>query len=549
MFSGIGGFERGILQADPTVEFVFASENDKFARQIYRKQFGVEPSGDITKINAADVPGHDILVCGPPCQDYSIAGKREGLQGARGSMFFELFRILREKQPKLVLIENVKGILSSAGGWDFAKILIELEIAGYWVEWQILDTAAFLPHHRERVFIIGHRKDTEHLNIFPLDNTYNYMGKNNGNEKMYVLSQDVTKECKSFLFQLSQKKCKNIPRGQMQSLLKKIQQGIQKKTCREVQRNTAEMDTNTEGSIQVTKKLNTWPSCENIPRDVYKMVQFPTKNMLLLWIESKSASISCGCIQQQDISIKCGSHRSIERLRRGELGFMLFALQSYKGRFFFSIGDGRDWQNIYIKKMDKIFRPELRSLLEENTPDKYYLSDKAIKWLIKNSPESIISISDKLGDEKQSAVYTIDANYYKGVAHQSRTVILCDSSPGRSNQIRDELVAPIRANTGAGHNNIVVEVPEIAKCLTGGGHSGGNHSDMTIVNTDSRIRRLTPTEVEKLQGFPVDWTAEGINDRGDIVQISDTRRYKTLGNAVSVPVIEFIYKHIMEKIE
>ena len=151
--------------------------------------------------------------------------------------------------------------------------------------------------------------------------------------------------------------------------------------------------------------------------------------------------------------------------------------------------------------------------------------------------------------------------------------------------IRDEIIAPLRSNTGAGHNNVVchstqprssksgnggtghlerddglsycldsnnsiaVEVPENAKCLTGGGHSGGNHSDMTILKSNNRIRRLTPIEVERLQGFPDHWTEEGIDHNGNVVKISDTQRYKVMGNAVSVPVIEFIAERLLNRFE
>ena len=362
----------GIMQADPTAEFVFASEfdpdskakniNNQPARQIYRKNFKRWPEGDITKIKASDVPGHDIIVCGPPCQSFSVAGKQEGLCGAKGSMFYEVFRIVREKQPELILLENVRGILSSNAGWDFARILIELEKSGYDCEWQIIDTAWFLPQRRERVFIIGHLRK------------------------------------------------------------------------------------------------------------------------------------SGGC-----------------------------------GRKIFPVGQ-----------------------------------------------------SGRMARKKEPKVYTLDAHYYKGAAHQQRTMILCDSGPGRNLQVRNETIAPIRANTGAGHNNVVchstfprggkkeqggtghlkrddglsyccdaansiaVEVPDAARCLTGGGHSGGHHSDMTLVKGNNRLRRLTPTEVEKLQGFPVGWTAEGIDDNGNIVNISDTQRYKCCGNAVSIPVIKYIFKHIVE---
>lgn len=187
LFSGIGGFEKGILQADPGAEIVFASEfdpdskakhiNNQPARQIYKKNFGEYPHGDITKIKSTDVPDHDILVGGPPCQGFSIAGKREGLCGAKGSMFYEFIRIARDKQPMLLLIENVKGLLSSNGGWDFAKILIELEGAGYECEWQILNTKMFLPQNRERVFVIGHLRGAGTRSIFPLRESSSVVGK------------------------------------------------------------------------------------------------------------------------------------------------------------------------------------------------------------------------------------------------------------------------------------------------------------------------------------------------------------------------------------
>lgn len=366
LFSGIGGFEKGIQQAadklNIDIKYVFASENDKYARQIYRKNFGVEPHGDITKIKASNVPDHDILCGGFPCQDLSIAGEREGLCGARSGLFFDIIRILREKQPELVFLENVEGLLSSSKGWDFARIIIELESVGYTCEWQVLNTKAFLPQTRKRVFIIGHLT---------------------------------------------------------------------------------------------------------------------------------------------------GSERS--------------------GRKIFPIGQ-----------------------------------------------------SGKVDNEKEPKVYTIDANYYKGQAKQSQTMILCDSGIHRETQLRNETIPPLRANTGAGHNNIIchstfprnsvsgqggtghlqrdnglvyccdaannisVEISGIVKCITGGGHSGGNHSDMTVLKTIKNIRRLTPKEVERLQGFPDGWTSEGLDDDGNIVKISDTQRYKACGNAVSVPVIEFISERLLK---
>ena len=184
LFAGIGGFELGIQAAsDKTgieTECVFASEfdpeskakdiNKQPARIIYNKNFGECPHGDITKTDASDMPDCDLIVGGPPCQDFSIAGKRAGLCGTKGSMFNEFIRIAREKQPRYLLIENVKGILSSNSGWDFAKILIELEDAGYSCEGQVLNTKNYLPQNRERVFLVGHLAGSERSGskIFPI---------------------------------------------------------------------------------------------------------------------------------------------------------------------------------------------------------------------------------------------------------------------------------------------------------------------------------------------------------------------------------------------
>lgn len=318
MFSGIGGFEKGILQAIPTAKIVFSCEIDKYARQIYQKNFGVEPYGDIREINAADVPEHDILVAGFPCQDVSIAGKREGLCGARSGMFFEIIRILREKQPRIVFLENVRGLLSSNKGWDFARVLIELENVGYTCEWQIFNSKNHgVPQNRERVFIIGHLRGAGTRPIFPI----------------------------------------------------------------------------TKGDGQISQK--------------------------------------------------------------------------------------KDGNYIY---------------------------------------------TGTLSTRNQSGQAQWDGS----------TTLICDSGQGRKDQIRRETLPPLRANTGVGHNNIIV--PEMTRCLTGGGHSGGHHSDMTILKTMRGARRLTPMECERLQGFPDGWT-EGI---------SDTQRYKCLGNAVTVNVVEFIAEYIME---
>lgn len=193
LFSGIGGFEVGIQNACPEAKCVFASEIDEHARRIYQKQFGVMPYGDITQINAGDVPDHDILVGGFPCQSFSIAGRKQGIEDARGTLFFEIARIAREKQPRILLLENVPGLLSNSKGSTFLAFLSIMDEIGYDVEWQVLNTKTIggLPQSRERLFIIGHlRKSGQCWNpilpYFIKDSNYDQLQSDKEEERTWI---------------------------------------------------------------------------------------------------------------------------------------------------------------------------------------------------------------------------------------------------------------------------------------------------------------------------------------------------------------------------
>ena len=149
------------------------SEIDKYASTIYQKHFPNHHNyGDITKIVAEDLPDFDLLVGGFPCQAFSIAGKRVGFEDARGTMFFELARILRAKQPRLFVFENVKGLLSHDGGKSFATIIQTLDELGYDCQWQVLNSKNHgVPQNRERLFIVGHLRGTPRPEVFPFTET------------------------------------------------------------------------------------------------------------------------------------------------------------------------------------------------------------------------------------------------------------------------------------------------------------------------------------------------------------------------------------------
>ena len=172
-FSGIGGFELGITNAGKETgvetECVGYSEVDKFAISVYNKHFkGIKNYGDITKIKTKELPKFDCLVGGFCCQSHSIVGKRGGLEDPRGQVIFDVFRIIKDKRPKYIVLENVKGILSSDKGTAFKRIIAELDELGYNLQWQVLDSTYFdTPQHRERIIIFGNLRSESRPEIFP----------------------------------------------------------------------------------------------------------------------------------------------------------------------------------------------------------------------------------------------------------------------------------------------------------------------------------------------------------------------------------------------
>ncbi len=170
LFSGIAGFELGIKQAiGDRAEFVGFSEIDKYAISIYQKHFNHKNYGNITKINPSELPDFDLIVGGFPCQSFSIAGKRGGFEDTRGTLFFNIAEIARVKKPRLLLLENVKGLMSHNEGNTFATIISTLDELGYDCQWQVLNSKNFgVPQNRERVFIIGHLRGTSRPEVFPI---------------------------------------------------------------------------------------------------------------------------------------------------------------------------------------------------------------------------------------------------------------------------------------------------------------------------------------------------------------------------------------------
>jgi len=169
LFSGIGGFTKGFQRAGYTIKKHYFSEIDKHAIANYKYNFkDAEYIGSVTDVRGRDIDRPDIITFGSPCQDFSLAGKRAGLEGQRSSLVMEAIRLITETKPSVFIWENVKGSFSSNNGADFWAIIAAFaNIGGYRLEWQLLNTSWVLPQNRERIYLVGHLAGRSEPGIFP----------------------------------------------------------------------------------------------------------------------------------------------------------------------------------------------------------------------------------------------------------------------------------------------------------------------------------------------------------------------------------------------
>ena len=386
-FAGVGGFRRGIeacngkqqgnanargrdcsvisesQEPDQCTErrnytCVGVCEIDRFARSVYARRFGHFPQWrDSTAVVTSDLPDFDMLCAGFPCQDFSIAGQRRGLEGTRGTLFFEVARIARDKQPRYLFLENVDGLLSDHGGETFYTILRTLDEVGYDLQWEVLNSRYWgVPQNRRRVFLIGHLRGTSRPQVFPLGED-DGVPETDGGEVLPCLSASDGKG----------------PSKQLAALMVPV-----------IQKMRSEVVTDRD-DLAGTLYVGGHDVCQRVP--------------------------------------------IVPVMQRGPNGTM-------------------------YEKADGV--------------------DNAI-----------------------------------GTGCGSMASASCP----------------------------IVMMPR----QDGPGSRNGQTSNIIAVSEGPRFRRLTPRECERLQGFPDDWTAEGIDEKtGKVVKISDTQRYRMMGNAVTVSVIEAI---------
>ena len=411
LFSGIGGFEKGIQQVHPDWECVGYSEIDKYAIQVYEKHFKHKNYGDITTVNTAELPDFDLLVGGFPCQAFSIAGKRRGFDEARGTLFFEIARILRDKRPRYFVLENVKGLLSHDGGKTLQTIFRILADLGYEFEWQVLNSKNFgVPQNRERIFISGHLRNERRSKIFPI--------------------RETTTET-----------------------LKQLVGGSQG-----------------------------------------------------MRVYDSSGIATTQASQAGGLGAKTGL-RAVDMTRRAKHGYKV-----RKDNTMSTI------TSTYYKGTGNAERPGVA------VPAQWRRTEKGKEFR-------------RESQKKGKDLTPFNDGYRELVPKDSNIIGTITSQAIAKDSLLFEIKVIGNIYPSGGENGDVLDVEGISKTLKSGvtdnpNNGGIGSSNSPKIMQDYKIRRLTPKECERLQGFPDNWT--------DI--LSDTQRYKTLGNAVTVNVIKTIFE-------
>jgi len=433
LFSGYGGFT--IPASKYGIETINFSEIDKYATAVLKYRFpDIKNLGDITKIKPEDLPDVDIITGGSPCQDLSVAGKGAGLNGERSGLFFHFIRLIKEKQPTYFVWENVKGALSSQGGWDFARVQIEMEQAGYDIFWQLLNAKDFgVPQNRERIFAIGIRKGS-------------------GREILFEQRE-------------SRQNPKQIIEGSQGSRVYDDTMAVSQKALGG-------------GQGAKTGLYAIYRGRPNMPYEKGKRTLRYEK------YDNECPALTQNCAAGDQMNMV-----AVDITRRAKTG--------YKLRKENNVGT---ITSTYYKGIGNAERPGvIVHNLQPRSPNR--------PSLLKNKNAGG---SGHLQRE-DGITYTVDTGCTVGVQMIGST---------QQNAARMENISP---------------------ALTKAMGDGGGQIPMKI--EDMRIRRLTPTECERLMGLEDGWTAKGIID-GKEVDISDTQRYKLCGNGVVVNCVDYIYNLI-----
>ena len=501
LFSGIGGFEQALNKLGGIC--VFASEIDKYAAQAYETLYGEKPAGDITKIPAEDIPDHDLLVGGFPCQAFSVAGKRKGFEDTRGTLFFEIARIAKEKQPKALLLENVKGLVNHDKGRTLDIMVETLNEVGYVIDFEVLNSKYFgVPQNRERIFIVAIRKDLIETESFNKDSL-------KGNTVVRKRKREINEWAKTFNFDFpEQTEVTTKLRDILESNVDEKYYLDGEKTSKLVAQLEAKEPTINPNEINVLGNMGRTGhgnfnvfSDEGVGRTVaardYKDPIRIAEPQMLGHVDIKEHDSIKG------LSIREATKKGYTIAQEGDSVNIQFPdSKTRRGRVGKQIANTLEASSINQGVVEK---EEIRSVLTSDRLEKHQ-NGVALRNIIE---ENVREIASKSRPNEE-----IEINFKENG----------DIRPHRTD-VKKSGLSELNIN----HENN----PSFTVSAT--------HSPKVYgTKTRYRIRKLTPLECWRLQGFP-DEAHEAAKKAG----ISDSQRYKQAGNAVTVNVVEAIAKRLI----
>lgn len=502
MYAGIGGFELGIskaLKQECTV--VGFSEIDRFASAIYKYHYPEHINyGDATQLVCESIPDFDLLTGGFPCQSFSIAGKRQGFNEARGTLFFEIARILSHKRPRYFLLENVKGLLSHDSGKTYIRIIGILADLGYFVETIVLNSKDFgVPQNRERIFFIGHLAES-------------------GRSIREILSfGDGSSE--------------TVPTSAKLNLSGTLSTKNQSGQC------------NFDGSTTLIDEQARNPKKQIVGKDISaaldsnyhkgagrKDLQKGKRQMIFGNEGLHRSDFGGGMGAKTGLYLIEDKHDGTKTKRN--TNSLLQALQSDNGtkkRQKREVANNPSFSQADVLQQglhESQFQRQMETYGSEETRELQSKADFS-----KNGDLRSVRNTKENGDSPQRRKQT-----------EQRVEQLTRGLPRMSHADASQTTNVQSAGLQSDSSEIRLlrkaqsEVQEVGQSVDGQTQSA---------LPSARIRRLTVIECERLQAFPDEWSRFGLMENGEIKEMSDSARYKCLGNAVTVSVIAWLVEKIL----
>jgi len=591
---GIGGFDDGLNKAG--FKCVGGCELDEYAKGIsYYKYPGIKIWKDATKVDPNDLPDFGLLTCGFPCPTFSVAGNRAGFDDPRGQIFFEIIRIAKAKRPKVLLLENVKGLLSHDKGRTLGVMVDLLVSLGYSVQWQVINSKYKVPQNRERIYIIGYlgkRCPREVLPIFPedggdvrKDKRITKVGSINNAQSGNVYSTEgiATTLCSGGGGQGAKTGLYEEPKMEFVGAVVS-DKGSKRKDGKDLSRNFREGQRVYDSEGIASALTSTGKGSDGGATGLYKVYEEPKINIIRN--KNPSGNGQSGNIYSADglaptLTAGMGAKQNssgfieepnIKKVIDGAQGERVYDPSGINQCLAAEAGGGGAKmgmiiENKYCTCSDNIpVVHEKRTGLKETEGGKantlcatYYkgYDNRGNRTMIMNVQRSGRGEGkfETRVKEGFGQVGTGNGGNTRGeetLVKSVKPIITPDREKKRQNgrRIKDD-GEPAHTLTAQDRHGVVIEKKKICAECGGevGSDTGANHFP-DQPDDKTRIRRLTPVECERLQGFEDNSTKYGLfkkvkgrliaDPKGDIVEISDTQRYKTLGNAVTVPVIEEI---------